>query len=155
KRKKESGNLADKRREAGKKKRAPLLSAEDRAALIKLAVFKCGGLLDFAWQECLREKLLSHELLKRYRVPSNRRPQCPRTVRRQLAAEVAALYQEHVRPHFNSNNVAPITRDWSNVFAQDIYECDDKTIDVLCRITVEENGEQVERENRCQLLLMI
>ncbi len=26
-----------------------------------------------------------------------------------------------------------MTRDWSNVFAQEIYECDDKTLDVLLR----------------------
>ena len=79
----------------------------------------------------------------------------PKSIRRQVATEIKALYLDNVRPHFNSNNVAPLTRDWSNVYAQDIYECDDKTLDVLCRITVEEKGEPVEREIRCQFLPMI
>ena len=51
----ECGNLSDKRREAAKKKRAPALSKEDRAALIGEAVFVCGGLVNFAWENCLRK----------------------------------------------------------------------------------------------------
>ncbi len=149
------GNLADKRREAGKKNRAPLLSKEDRVALIYQAVFECGGLVDFGWQNCLQKKLFSAEMLKRYPAPRNHRPRCPKVIRRQVAPEIAALFQYHTRPHYTSNNVAAMTRDWSNVYAQDIYECDDKTLDVLCRITVEEKGEPVEKKIRCQFLPMV
>ncbi|MEI9863611.1 MAG: hypothetical protein WDN00_03455 [Limisphaerales bacterium] len=149
------GNLADKRREAAQGKRAPLLLKEDRSVLIQKAVFECGGLIDFAWQICLQKNLLSEAVLKRYSPSKNRWPRCPQNIRSQIQPEVNALYQHQVRPHFNSNNVAPMTRDWSNVFAQDIYECDDKTLDVLCRVTVEEKGEPVEREIRCQFLPMV
>jgi len=151
----ESGSLADKRREASKKKRAPLLSKEDRAALIQEADLVCGGFVDFAWQNILQKKLLSEPLLKRYSAPKNRRPRCPKAIRCQVAPEIAALKKHHDRPHWYSNNVVPSTRDWSNVYAQDIFEIDDKTLDVLCRITVEEKGEEVEKEIRCQFLPLI
>ena len=150
-----AGNLADNRREDAKKRRAPVLSETDRAALVNEAVEVCGGLVDFAWQSCLRRKTLSAEILKRYPAPTNRRPRCPQRIRRQVAAEIAAVYQHRVRPHSNSNNVAPMTRDWRNVYAQDAYEIDDKTLDVLCRVTEEENGGPVEREIRCQFLPLI
>jgi hypothetical protein len=123
--------------------------------LIQQAVFECGFFVDFAWQNCLNKKLLSDGLLKCYPASRSHRPRCPRAIRRQVAKEITALKQHHVRPHFNSNNVAPMTRDWSNVYAQDIYECDDKTLDVLCRVTVEDNGVQVDKEIRCQFLPMI
>jgi hypothetical protein len=151
----EVGYLADKRRESAQKKRAPMLTKEDRAALIQQAVFECGGSVDFAWQECLRKKLFSAELLKRYSVPKKRRPRCPKAIRRQVAPEIAALYQHHVRPHYNSNNVVPMTRDWSKVCAQDRYEIDDKTLDVRCRLQHEENGMVKEKIIRPQMLLVI
>ena len=151
----EAGSLTDKRREANQERRAPMLSKEDRTALIQKAVFECGGLIDFAWQKCVGEKLLSAEILTRYPARKDRRPRCPQNIRSQIQSNVDELYQHNARPHWNSNNIAPLTRDWSNVYAQDIYQCDDKTLDVLYRSTTEENGKQVERENRAQFLPMI
>jgi len=151
----EVGNLTDKRRVAAQQRRAPLLSKEDRAALIQTAVFECGGLVDYAWQTCLQKKTLSAEILKRYPAPQNHRPRCPQNIRRQIRAEVSALYQHHVRPHWNGNNAAPMTRDHSGEYAQDIFQSDDKTLDILCRIAVEESGEMIERQIRCQFLPMI
>ena len=144
----ETGSLADKRREAAQDRRAPMLSKEDRTALIQKAVFECESHIDFAWQKCIKEKLLSAEILARYPARKGRRPRCPQNIRCQIQSNVEELYQHHARPHWNSNNIAPMTRDWSNVFAQDIYECDDKTLDVLYR---SDEG----KENRAQFLPMI
>lgn len=46
-------------------------------------------------------------------------------------------------------------RDWSNVFAQDRYEIDDKTIDVRVRFQYEEDGQVKEKIQRPQMLLII
>lgn len=151
-----SGSLADKRHVAGKKKRSPMLTAADRAALISQAVGQGGGYVDFGWLLCLEKKLLSPELLKRYGVRKDRRPRCPNAIRRQVAREVAAAYQADKRPHHYSNNIAAVTRDWSGVYAQDIYECDDKTLDVYCLAITENCGVEVEcKKIRCQFLPMI
>ena len=148
----ERRSLVDQRREAGKKKRAPDWSKEDRAALIQCAVFECGCILDFAWQECLRKKRFSAAVLSRYHIPTNHRPRCPKTVCRWAGPLIRALREHHFRPHYNSNNIAPMQRDWSDVFAQDIFESDDKTLDVLCRAIAEDGRES---EIRCQFLPMI
>ena len=153
---KQPGSLTDKRHAAGKAKRSPMLSAEDRAALVSQAVGPGGGFVDFGWQLCLEKKLLSPALLTRYAVRKDRRPRCPNAIRRQVAREIAAAYQADKRPHFYSNNIAAVTRDWSEVYAQDIYECDDKTLDVYCLAITENCGVEVERKKiRCQFLPMI
>ena len=153
---KQPGSLADKRREAAKKKRAPVLSQADRAALVSQSKGPGGGFVDFGWHLCLEKKLLSPELLKRYTMRKDRRPSCPKAIRRQVAREVAAAYQADNRPHHHSNNIAAVTRDWSEVCAQDIYECDDKTLDVYCLAITENCGVEVERKKiRCQFLPMI
>lgn len=147
--------LKDRRQIAGKKRRAPQLSPEDRAALVQMAVSECAAELDFAWRRCLQQRKLSQELLNRYPAPRGRHARCPRAVRVQVAAEVVRLYKFHVAPHKTANSIAPMERDWSKVFAQDRYEIDDKTLDVRCRYIYEENGELKEDIIRPQMLLVI
>jgi hypothetical protein len=150
-----AGKVTDRRIEANRARHAPKLSQEDRKTLIQVAVHQCGGLVDFAWQTCLKEKSLSAELMARHPAPKNHHARCPKNIRKQIAAVIAQLYQHHVHPHYNSNNVAPMQRDWSNVFAQDIYELDDKTLDVICEIVTEENWKVTRRKSRCQFIPVI
>ena len=147
----EAGNVADLRKITARE-RAPALSADDRLKLVACAVNDCAGRLDFAWQRCVKAKSLSQEILERYRVPENRRPRCPKAIRKQVASEVKELYQYHIRPHFTLNNVAAMRRDWSEVFSQDVYESDDKTLDVRC---LDKLPDGTMREIRPQFLPMI
>lgn len=149
-----SGKVADRRIEANRARCAPKLSKEDRITLIKTAVYRCGGFVDFAWQTCLKENLLSAELIARHPAPKNHPARCPKNVRMQISPAIKQLYQYHVRPHHYANNVAPMVRDWDNVSAQDVYECDDKTLDVTCRVGKEENPKVTESFCRCQFMLM-
>lgn len=125
-----SGTLADQRRESNKARRAPKLSQADRDTLIGCAVLKYEGDLDAAWTDCAVAGKLGADLLARYPLPAGRRPRCPKAVRRQVAAEIAALMPWHRGPRQARLNGAYITRDWSGVFAADWFSSDDITLPV-------------------------
>lgn len=122
--------LFDRRAEVNKMKRAPVLSQADRDALVWRAIQPVGTNIDAAWIKCVREKLISQEIIDRYPLPKHRRPKCPKRIRSQIAAEVARLYPHHLGPRHARLIGADIRRDWSNVPSGAMYSCDDHTPDV-------------------------
>jgi hypothetical protein len=125
----QTGSVSDLRMEANKAKRAPGLSQEDRDKIVQCAIFKKGGRLDLAWEECLRAKTLSAELIARYPI-GRKRVRSPKPIRRQLAAEIKRLNKQHIRPRHARLNGPYITRDWSGVFSNDWHSSDDITLPV-------------------------
>ena len=124
------GLLFDGRAEANKLKRAPVLSQADRDALVWWAIQPINTNIDGAWVKCVREKLISQELIDRYPFPKNRRPKCPKRIRSQIEAEVARLYPHRLGPRHARLTGADIRRDWSNVPSGAMYSSDDHTPDV-------------------------
>ena len=124
------GLLFDARAEANKLKRAPVLSQADRDALVWWAIQPVDTNIDGAWRKCIKEKLLSQEIIDRYPLPENRRPKCPKRVRRQIEAEVARLYPHHLGPRHARLVGADIRRDWIVVFSGDMFSSDDHTLDL-------------------------
>lgn len=93
-------------------------------------MFKHEGDLDTAWAECALAAKLSDTILARYPLPTGKRARCPRAIRRQVAAEIAAMMPHHRGPRQARLNGAYITRDWSGVFAADWFSSDDVTLPV-------------------------
>ena len=111
-------------------KRAPVLSQADRDALVWWAVQPIGTNIDGAWVKCIKEKLISQELIGRYPLPKNRRPKCPKRIRSQIKAKVARLYPHRLGPRHARLVGADIRRDWSGVPSGAMYSSDDHTLDV-------------------------
>ena len=126
----ETGEIADRRREAAKARRAPKLCEADREALVWCAVWKHGGDLDPAWATCALGGKLSESLLARYPVKDGQRLRCPNAIRRQIDSEVQTVYRQLVGPRSAKLNGACIQRDWSGVFANDWHSSDDITLPV-------------------------
>ena len=124
------GNVADRRREANKAKRAPTLSKADLDLLAATAISKFTGDLDCAWAQCVVTRKLSLEILERYSVNTAKRLRAPKAIRRQVAAEIKRLLPWHINPRAARLNGAYLERDWSNTFAGDWYSSDDITLPV-------------------------
>lgn len=127
----ERGSVADKRREAAKKRRAPELSPEDRKSLLGCALRNHYGELDAAWRECVQQKKFSPELLRRYPFNPRRRVRCPRAIRRQFSAKlIQRLIDLAYRPRKarQSGPYLPISHD--DYFAGDWRTSDDFTLEL-------------------------
>ncbi len=118
--------LFDKRRRAGKSKRAPKLPKQDLDIIVWTGLKKTNVKLSAneAWQ--LSWHRLSEETRTRYPL----RREIPATVRKQVLPEMERLLDYHIRPGYARLNGASVEQDHSFYHAGDVYSADDVTLEV-------------------------
>lgn len=138
-------SVFDARASANKARRAPKLPKQDFDLLVSCAVQAHEGRVLPAWVECWSS--LTQETRDRY--PFNRF-KVPNTIRDMVGPEAKRLLPVHISPRQARLNGAYIRRDWSKVFAGDVFSSDDCTLPVYFY-----NPDEPSRLLRGQFLPMI
>lgn len=119
--------LADQRHENSGWHRAPVLSEQDRLALIAHARINCGGRESQAWRELTESGGLSHDLQRHYIANPASKSYVPQRIRETITPDVNRLAASHHGPREHQLRGAFHTRDWSEVAAGDWLTSDDVT----------------------------
>lgn len=121
--------LMDRRPEAAVKRRTEI-NQEDRNRIVAATVLNHGGRLAPAFWELIQQGQLSPDLRRRFIANPADKGDLPRSVARELRAEVDMLRNIHLGPRTHRLNGAYIERDWNTVAAGD-WLCSD---DVTCPV---------------------
>ena len=142
--------IKDRRNDKSGFRRAPVLSEQDRLALLaQIAI--CGGRVAQGWRECIQQGLLSPEITSYYSFDiRTNKSYVPAKIRQAVGSDAAQI-DEHVHgPHTAKMAGAYLDRDPSTINAGD-WNMADETTDIIYVFDPRDPRKPI----RCQLMIMI